>query len=443
MRLCVFRWLALVALSGWMGVAAGAVARQWGDEIEGVRWLAAERERVAEIADADTRVQANSAYMAARRAGVEADAWSVLHGLAYGEAKREGSLYWFWSNHFSVFSGKGFMPALMRDYFHGVGQNASGEFTRALEYVLRSPAMLQYLDNTRSRGGAINENFARELLELHTLGVHGGYTQNDVIALARVLTGVGLTPVARIGDPPPRGVEGFIRDGLFQFDPRRHDDGTKVVLGHVIQPGGWDEIEQVIDLLGRHPSTAQHISRKLVTYMVADEPPPHLVESTAAVFRNTDGDLRAVVDHVLASPECTSQPMTKLKSSWEYVVSVLQTTYPDAPPADPKPVLNGLNRLGQPLFGRSTPDGYSLKGADWLTPALLLTRIEFARQMVGLAKRDGQLPKALPAYWMNRVGVDTRRQIGLANSLVERFVLLLSSPEFMLRESCLPGVTVH
>lgn len=422
-----------VALNGSCTFAADSL-------VERVKAYDVERARVVGMSDGAEARELIERYQFQRREVIESVGVEVLVGSIYGNSS-VSALQWFWLNHFSVYWNKSDIALLLDDYSIQVKFGSFLRFSDLLRVVIRHPAMVSYLDNGLNKRGGLNENFARELLELHTVGLES-FAQSDVFDLARVLSGVGRTPVSQLDHASP-AVKGFIRDGLFQFDPRRHDNGTKLVLGHVIQPGGWNEIEQVIDLLSKHPSTAQHISRKLVTYMVADEPPPHLVASTAAVFRNTDGDLRAVVDHVLASPECMSQPMTKLKSSWEYVVSVLQTTYPDAPPADPKPVLNGLNRLGQPLFGRSTPDGYSLKGADWLTPALLLTRIEFARQMVGLAKRDGQLPKALPDYWMKRVGVDTRRQIALANGNVEKFVLLLSSPEFMLRESCLPGVTVH
>ena len=208
----------------------------------------------------------------------------------YSDHQLEEVLVDFWFNHFNVFAGKG--PT--RDYVSNYEREAIrpyvfGRFRDMLGATARHPAMLFYLDNWQSKAGAINENYARELLELHTLGVDGGYTQADIVNVARAFTGRTMRP--RLGT-------GFV------FAPRQHDTGEKIVLGQKIRAnGGMDDGERVLDIVAAHPSTARHIAKKLAIRFVSDDPPAALVDRAAATFARTKGDLREVVRTIITSPE--------------------------------------------------------------------------------------------------------------------------------------------
>ncbi len=305
----------------------------------------------------------------------------------------------FWENHFSVFAGK--MPtrftlvAYDRDV---IRPRALGRFRDLLGAVAHSPAMLWYLDGYLSRvspdrmsvpewradsaaraanrpppkrnrrGAGLNENYGRELLELHTLGVDGGYTQQDVIAVARALTGWTLA--------------GADEGGGFVFRPEWHDAEPKTVLGHAL-PGGRGEAdgEAVLDLLARHPSTARFIARKLCVRFVGDAPPPALVARAAATFRATDGDIAATLGTILHSRDFFSRQAyrAKVKSPFELVVSGLRAL--NATPDTTGRSAGQVARLGEPFFGRLTPDGWPETGAPWLASGSLLDRVNFGVQL--------------------------------------------------------------
>jgi uncharacterized protein (DUF1800 family) len=256
-----------------------------------------------------------------------------------------------------------------------------GKFYDLLLATAKSPAMLFYLDNwqsvspeaaerqaqfhpkTAKRG--LNENYGRELLELHTLGVDGGYTQKDVIEVARCFTGWTL---AR----PRRG-------GGFEYNDKVHDKGRKVVLGHVIRSGGgMDDGLKVLDILVHHPSTAHFLSLKLAQHFVADDPPPSLVTCIAETFKKSDGDLRQVIRVMITSPEFWSQGayQAKIKTPFEMVVSALRAT--DADVSSAFVLSNELQKLGEPLYRKIEPTGYSSANADWVSSAGLLERMNFA-----------------------------------------------------------------
>ena len=285
----------------------------------------------------------------------------------------------FWANHFSVARSKGQTRLYINHYDADVIRpHAMGRFRDLLGAVAKSPAMLFYLDNARSvasRPGAprgLNENYARELLELHTLGVDGGYTQRDVIETARALTGWTIDP----------------RDGSFAFRRPAHDRDAKQVLGTTLPAGrGIEDGEQVLDLVAAHPATARHIARKLVIRFVSDSPPPSLVERAAATFTRTDGDIAATVRTIVTSDEFYSSEAyrAKVKTPFELVAStyrVLGQT-PDATPRGAQLVA----RLGQPIYGRQTPDGWPDTAAEWMTAGAILSRINF-----GLLVAGGRLP---------------------------------------------------
>jgi uncharacterized protein (DUF1800 family) len=222
--------------------------------------------------------------------------------------------------------------------------------------------MLFYLDNARSRRDAINENYAREIMELHTLGVDGGYTQKDVTELARVLTGWSIE----------RG------NGAFVFRPMLHDRGAKTVLGVHISGGGADEGERMIRFLAHHPSTARHIATKLCQRLVADDPPKALVDRVAKTFLDSGGDIRRTVRAVIDSPEFwdPASYRAKTKTPFEYVISALRAS--DARVVNPFPVARALQQIGQPLYGAQPPTGYSDKAEAWVSSGAEVNRMNFA-----------------------------------------------------------------
>jgi uncharacterized protein (DUF1800 family) len=302
----------------------------------------------------------------------------------------------FWQNHFSVFAGKGRTRLYLTQYDRDVVRpRALGKFRDLLGAVARSPAMLFYLDNWQSaadsghttlappprarRPRGLNENYARELLELHTLGVDGGYTQQDVIEVARALTGWSIDQ----------------REGAFVFRPAMHDADEKLVLGHRLPGGrGIEDGEQVLDIIARHPATARHIARKLTVRFVSDSPPPELVARAAETYRRTDGDIRAVVRTIVTSPEFFSRAAyrTKVKSPFELVTSALRALNAEI---DTTPrTAQIVARLGQPIFGRQTPDGWPESGGEWMNAGAILNRINF-----GLAVAAGRVPGATLNRW--------------------------------------------
>ena len=301
----------------------------------------------------------------------------------------------FWENHFSVFSGKGqtrlYIPAYDRDV---IRPHAMGRFRDLLGAVAQSPAMLFYLDNAQSvadsgrrtlLGGrrqqvrpngqaprGLNENYARELMELHTLGVDGGYSQQDVIEVARALTGWTIDP----------------QRGAFIFRPAVHDAEPKTVLGNKLPGGrGMEDGEQVLDILAAHPATARYITKKLVVRFVSDSAPAALVDRCSSEFTRTSGDIRETLRCVVTSPEFFSQAAyrSKVKTPFELVASALRATnsVPDYTPRS----IQILQRLGQPIYGRQTPDGWPDRGEEWMNAGAMVNRVNF-----GLALASGRMP---------------------------------------------------
>ncbi len=287
----------------------------------------------------------------------------------------------FWFNHFNIFLDKGADRYMVTEYERDVIRpHVLGKFKDLLVATAKSPAMLFYLDNWQSVGpdapqsrgkkGArgLNENYGRELLELHTLGVDGGYTQHDVTEAARCFTGWTILQ-------PQRG-------GAFAFNKRVHDEGEKTVLGVKIPAGGgMSDGEKVLDIVAHHPSTAHFISKELAMRFVADEPPAALVERMAQTFLKTDGDLRAVMQTMLASKEFFSEGAyrSKLKSPLEMVASAVRAVNGEVDYAFP--LANQVSQLGQPLYRKQEPTGYSNSSMEWLNSGGLLARMNFAIQL--------------------------------------------------------------
>ena len=289
----------------------------------------------------------------------------------------------FWFNHFNIFLDKGADRFMVTEYERGVIRpRVLGKFRDLLEATAKSPAMLFYLDNWQSVGPnapqprgrkgsrGLNENYGRELLELHTLGVDGGYTQQDVTEAARCFTGWTI-------DQPQSG-------GTFVFNKRVHDDGDKVFLGVKIPAGGGQsDGEKVLDIVARHPSTAHFISRKLAMRFVADDPPSSLVDRMAQTFLNTDGDLREVMQTMLKSKEFWSEGAyrSKMKSPLEMVASAVRALNGDVDSAFS--LVNQVAQLGQPLYRKQEPTGYSNASQEWLNAGGLLARMNFALHLAG------------------------------------------------------------
>ena len=342
----------------------------------------------------------------------ETQARMLLRAI-YSPNQLEEHLSWFWLNHFNVFQYKGPLRALVADYEErAIRPHALGRFRDLLGATARHPAMLIYLDNARNSAGRLNENYARELMELHTLGVDGGYAQRDVESLARVLTGWSIDL-----DAP----------GLARFYPRRHDASAKELLGRPIKAKGAAELDEALDRLARHPSTARFVSRKLAVFFVADEPPSALVERMAATFSASDGDIAQVLRTMFASGEFRASLGGKFKDPMHYALSALRLVLDERPLPDAQPVVGALARLGQPLYARATPDGYPLTKADWASGGQLAARFEIARAI------GYRIPARIWDEPLGPLSASTREALARAATAEEWNQLLLSSPEFMQR----------
>jgi uncharacterized protein (DUF1800 family) len=374
---------------------------------------------------------------------------SRLYRALYSNRQLEEVLVDFWLNHFNVFNGKGPARMLLTSYERdAIRPNVLGKFRDLLLATARHPAMLHYLDNWQSqaprddlppppnnaRRPGLNENYGRELMELHTLGVDGGYTQDDVIAVARAFTGWTIYDVNRIAE--------------FQFNPAFHDRKEKKVLGQTIPAGGGEQDGvQVIDILVRHPSTARFISKKLAQRFVADDPPKALVDRMAKTFTATGGDLRAVVEAMLTSREFLSEGawQAKLKSPLEMVVSAVRAL--GAEVTETTALAQKIAELGQPLYGKSEPTGYSTTADAWANTAGFLGRMNFAGalaagQIEGVKVDATQLPIKGDAAARRLLGASaspaTLKQLenggaGRPLSPVSLAAVVIASPDFQRR----------
>ncbi len=408
--------------------------------------------------------------------GVQTQARSLLRDL-YSKNQLKEQLTWFWVNHFNVYARKREIAALVGDYEEtAIRPHALGKFRDLLAATAFHPAMIQYLDNQQNAADKINENYAREIMELHTMGVGSGYTQTDVQELARILTGVGVNLSGQ-----PRRFAALARadyrtdvgkGGLFEFVPRRHDYGEKHFLGHTIKGDGLAEVNQAIDILSREPATAAHVSRELAQYFCCDAPSDQLVAAMAATWKRSDGDIADVLQTLFDSAEFNQSLGKKFKDPMHYAVSAVRALYGNQVIANPVPLIAWLNRMGEPLYGHETPDGYSLTSAAWSGPGEMTTRFEVAQQIgTGAANlfkpidpqmlanlranfqknpdagmqmimqpnaNDGAPAPALQetAYYAAltpALSIATKNAVAQGTSAADRNALLLSSPEFMRR----------
>jgi len=378
----------------------------------------------------------NLAYEAVRR--------DVLRAV-YSPAQLQEQMVWFWLNHFSVFQHKERLRWLVGDYEErAIRPHVFGRFKDLVMATLEHPAMLQYLDNVQNTAGHINENYARELMELHTLGVNGGYSQQDVQNLARVLTGAGVNA----GDAPhlkPEWQRLYLRRGAFEFNPARHDFGPKALLGHPITGRGFDEVDAAVTLIVRQPACARFISRQLATYFVADTPPPVLIERMAQTFLHTDGDIAAVLRTMFLAKEFQAALGGKFKDPMRFVVSSVRFAYDGRTINNTRPIINWLNGLGEGSYNHQTPDGYPLTEVNWASSGQMSRRFEIARAIGagnaglfdpedGTAATATGFPQLSNRLYFEAVeptlAARTRDALTRANSQQEWNTFLLSSPEF-------------
>jgi uncharacterized protein (DUF1800 family) len=410
--------------------------------------LDAQNRAANQLTDPDQKKAAQQAYQVAMNdLARQAAARSLLRDL-YSPDQLQEQMTWFWMNHFNVHQSKRDIRAMIGDYEDGaIRPHALGRFRDLLEATLRHPAMLRYLDNDQNAAGHLNENYAREIMELHTLGVGSGYSQNDVQELARILTGVGVSLSPDSPKLKPAYQALYVRAGLFEFNPNRHDFGDKVLLGHVIKGSGFGEVEQALDILARDPATARHVSSRLAIYFIGDDPPPALVERMAQTFRRSDGDIAATLRTLFTSREFEASLGQGFKDPAHYVVSAVRLAYGDRVVLNTGPMQGWLNRMGEGLFNHETPDGYPLAAAAWSGPGQMATRFDIARQIgsgsAGLFRVDGAtkdepaFPQLQNALYFSVVGDTlggpTQTALSQATSPQEWNSFFLSSPEFMRR----------
>jgi len=411
--------------------------------------LDAQNKAANALIDPDQKKAAQQAYQQAMTAVAKQAATREILRELYSPDQLKEQMTWFWFNHFNVHEYKANIRPMIGDYVdRAIRPHALGKFRDLLEATLKHRAMLRYLDNADNAAGHINENYAREIMELHTLGVGSGYSQKDVQELARILTGVGIDTKPDNPHLRPELQGQLVREGLFEFNPARHDYGDKVFLGHVIKGSGFGEVEQALDILSRDPATARHVSTQIAIYMVSDNPPPALVQRMTASFQRSDGDIAAVLQTLFRSPEFKASLGTRFKDPVHYVISSVRLAYGDRVILNTGPVQNWVNRLAEGYYNHETPDGYSMTSAAWDSPGQMATRFEIARQIgsgsYGLFKPDmpgatdhpgfPQLQNAL--YYQSiaqTLGPPTRNALDQAMSAQDWNTLLLSSPEFMRR----------
>ena len=396
----------------------------------------------------------------------ELQASRILRAV-YSERQLQEVMVDFWTNHFNIFANKGadrwLLPAYDRDT---IRPHAMSKFSTLLQATAQSPAMLFYLDNFQSvspnatqrpraqqQRRGINENYARELMELHTLGVDGGYTQKDVQEVARCFTGWTIFQ-PRGGAAAANailGEAGRRNAGTFFFNTRTHDDGEKTVLGHKIPAGGGiKDGLTVLEILSRHPSTAKFIATKLVRHFVADDPPKSLVDRVAATFTKTDGDIRETLKTIFFSKEFNSTEAyrVKIKRPFELVVSAIRTLGAET---------NGgpgthqwIARMGEPLYGFQTPNGYSDTAESWVNTGGLLERMNFGLALAGnrvqgtrvdLSKFNSTdknqakvMDESLKTILAGEISATTRetllKQLDQSDPVTKVVGLILGTPEF-------------
>ncbi|MCK1647583.1 DUF1800 family protein [Bradyrhizobium sp. 154] len=339
----------------------------------------------------------------------------------------------FWSNHFCISASKGELARIWAGAFEreAIRPHVLGRFADMLKAVEQHPAMLFFLDNQQSLGPdsragqnrkrGLNENLAREIMELHTLSVGGGYTQDDVTSLARIITGWTFAGrQGQLGAP-----------GSFVFNVNAHQPGPQILLGKTYGQAGLAQGEAALADLARHPSTANFIATKFVRHFVADDPPPSLVARLRDIFVKTDGDLKALAMALVDSDEAWKAPLTKMRSPYDFLVASGRLLA--RVPEDPSRYLNGLNLLGQPLWSPAGPNGFPDTNAAWAAPEGMKLRLDIAAQIGSRLGNTIDPLDLLEFAAADAASIETRRTIERAESRQQALALLLMSPEMQRR----------
>jgi uncharacterized protein (DUF1800 family) len=339
----------------------------------------------------------------------------------------------FWSNHFCISASKGELARMWAGAFEreAIRPHVLGRFADMLKAVEQHPAMLFFLDNQQSLGPdsragqnrkrGLNENLAREIMELHTLGVGGGYTQEDVTSLARIITGWTFAGrKGQLGAP-----------GSFAFNANAHQPGPQALLGKTYEANGLAQGEAALADIARHPSTANFIATKFIRHFVADDPPPALVARLRDVFVRTDGDLKALAAALVDSDEAWKAPLTKMRSPYDFLVASGRLLA--RVPEDPGFYLNSLNLLGQPLWTPAGPNGFPDTAAAWAAPEGMKLRLDIASQMGARLGPNIDPLDLLEFAAADAASAETRKTIERAESRQQALALLLMSPEIQRR----------
>ena len=398
----------------------GQCGRQCGDD--------GDRSDAAQSAEAGRRSRSTSSRKpsAPRR-------WRGCSARSIADCGFTERLVVFWSNHFCISANKGGLARMWAGSFEreAIRPHVLGRFGDMLKAVEQHPAMLFFLDNQQSLGPesragenrkrGLNENLAREIMELHTLGVGGGYTQDDVTSLARIITGWTFAGrQGKLGTP-----------GSFVFNANAHEPGPQRLLGKIYADNGVAQGEAALADIARHPSTAKFIATKFARHFVADDPPPALVARLQDVFRKSDGDLRALAMALVDSDEAWQAPLTKMRSPYEFLVATgrLLARIPE----EPGRYLGGLNLLGQPLWSPAGPNGFPDTNAAWAAPEGMKLRLDISAQVASRLGDNIDPRDLLELVAADAASPETRRTIERAESRQQALALLLMSPEFQRR----------
>jgi uncharacterized protein (DUF1800 family) len=339
----------------------------------------------------------------------------------------------FWSNHFCISANKGELARMWAGSFEreAIRPHVLERFADMLKAVEQHPAMLFFLDNQQSLGPdsragqnrkrGLNENLAREIMELHTLGVGSGYTQEDVTSLARIITGWSFAGrQGQVGAP-----------GSFIFNANAHQPGAQTLLGKIYEANGLAQGEAALADIARQPATAKFIATKFVRHFIADDPPPALVARLETVFKTTDGDLKAMTLALVDADEAWSAPLSKIRNPYEFLVASgrLLARVPD----DPGFYLGSLNTLGQPLWTPAGPNGFPDTAAAWAAPEGMKLRLDISAQLASRIGNNLDPRELLDLVAADAASAETRRTIERAESRQQALALLLMSPEFQRR----------
>ena len=354
----------------------------------------------------------------------------------------------FWSNHFAVSTDKVVITALAGNYeFDAIRPHIFGKFSDLLKAAVKHPAMLLYLDQAQSIGPdsvlakrvnarrdvdlGLNENLAREILELHTLGVRSVYGQEDVTEFARALTGHTITGLAR--GPIKRLVDGNSAAGETVFVDAIHQPGTRKVIGNSYSQSGSGQADAILSNLSTHPATAKHIAMKLATHFVADTPPSALVAKLEADFLKTGGDLKSLYSTLFAAPEAWGTVQAKFKTPWEWTISALRALNLKQLGPNRKASAALFAQMGQPIWRPGSPAGFGDKAQDWAGPAALMRRVETAGRFAKLTAGRVDARKLAPIILATSLDPRTAEHIARAESPEQGLALLLVAPEFLRR----------